>query len=502
VCKCTLIAGKEVSGIPRYIVHEELLNHTNLKERNMRKSVFVAVLIVMFAACFQFALAGKEGKGEKEGSQAKPQEVITDHKFADLYNEVAELEGEEALAFFESLPSKGVKGAEVIEFFIDLPLSDANDQIYDLFEEEGFQFYLEKYPRGDFYEGFQWEKGMGTEIVGPFSKQELKLPFTDYIPIPAGPVGDPDKTYKIGCTFHGFSHPWLINWADAAKWQAEQHPNVEMKVLDAEFDNAKMASHFDTFIAEGVDGILVWPMVEAPTGPPAQRAIEAGIPVVSVDRMTGFEGVSSRVTGNFPANGAQCGMYLVWKLAQEGDLDANVVMLRKPLGSTADSIRTGHFIKVLSYFPGINILQSYHDTDSREEAYQNAQNALQAYDNIDVFYGTGDHEALAALEAVKMANRMNSRSGGKKILFISIDDSKEALTNVRKGQIEVNTPYTPLISDIGARALINIIADREKMPYDIITPNIPMVTKDGDTVFGLETQTPDEWYQYTFGPPM
>ena len=58
----------------------------------------------------------------------------------------------------------------------------------------------------------------------------------------------------------------------------------------------------------------------------------------------------------------------------------------------------------------------------QEEAFQNAQNALQAYDNIDVFYGTGDHEALAALEAVKMADRMNSREGGKKILIVSIDD--------------------------------------------------------------------------------
>lgn len=468
----------------------------------MRKGIVVIVMTALFIAASAAVFAGGGQEKESSGSSGSSAASMGDNKFAELYAEVADLSGQEAVDFFKSLPSKGVSGAEVIEFFIDLPLSDANEQIYELFDEEGFQFYLDKYPRGDFYNNFQWEKGMGTNITGPFSKLDLKLPFTDYVPIPAGPVGDPNKTYTIGTTFHGFSHPWLINWADAAKWEADQHPNVEMKVLDAEFDNAKMASHFDTFIAEGVDGILVWPMVEAPTGPPAQRAIEAGIPVVSVDRMTGFDGVSSRVTGNFPANGAQCGMYLVWKLAQEGDLNANVVMLRKPLGSTADSIRTGHFLKVLSYIPGINILQSYHDTDSREEAFQNAQNALQAYNNIDVFYGTGDHEALAALEAVKAANRMNSREGGKKIIFISIDDSKEALTNIRQGQIEVNTPYTPLIADIGARALINIITGEVDMPYDIITPNIPMVTKEGVTIFGLETQTPDEWYQYTFGPPM
>jgi ribose transport system substrate-binding protein len=394
-----------------------------------------------------------------------------------------------------------VSGPAVIDFFIDLPISQANEQIYELFQEEGFEQYMSGYPRGAPFEGFEWEQGSGTEIVGPFSELDLKLPFTDYVALPEGPIGDPEETYQIGVTFHGFSHPWLLNWADAARWEAERHPNVEITVLDAEFDNNAMASHFDTFISQDVDGILVWPMVEAPTGPPAQRAVEAGIPVVSVDRLTGYEDVTSRITGNFPANGAQVGMALIHTLGEEGSLDANMVMLRKPLGSTADAVRTGHMLKVLSYFPGINILQSYHDTDSREEAFANAEAALQAYPDIDVFFGTGDHEALAAWEATELAGRLNSREGDRKIIFLSIDDSKEALTQVQDGNFEVNTPYTPLISDIGMRTLLRIVAG-EEMPHDIITPNLPMVTPDGAEIFGLQTQTPDEWWEYTFGPPL
>jgi ribose transport system substrate-binding protein len=436
-----------------------------------------------------------------EETSAPAERASESSKFTALYDEVAKLQGEEALAFFESLPSKGVKGTEVIDFFVDLPISEANGQIHELFEKEGFERYLAGYPRGKPYQGFQWEQGSGTEVDGPFSKQPLKLPFTDYVPLGEGPVGDAGETYDIGVTFHGFDHPWLINWADAARWEADRHPNVNVKVLDAQYDNNKMASHFDTFISQGVDGILVWPMVEAPTGPPAQRATEAGIPVVSVDRLTGHKDVTSRVSGNFPANGAQVGMALIDTLAEEGDLNAKMVMLRKPLGSTADAVRTGHMLKVLSYFPGIEILKSYHDTDNREEAYANAQAALQAYRDIDVFFGTGDHEALAAYEATKLAKRLNSREGGKKIIFLSIDDSKEALTHVENGDFEVNTPYTPLIADIGMRVLLNVVAGKD-MPQDIITPNIPMVTPKGDEVFGLKTQTPDEWWEYTFGPQL
>ena len=115
---------------------------------------------------------------------ARPvQSAEQDAKFKALYEEVAKLKGEEALKFFDSLPSKGVKGPEVIQFFIDLPVSKANSQIAKLFEDEGFGFYLDKYPRGAAYDNFQWQKGMGTEITGPFSKQPLKLPFTEYVQI-------------------------------------------------------------------------------------------------------------------------------------------------------------------------------------------------------------------------------------------------------------------------------------------------------------------------------
>ena len=357
--------------------------------------------------------------------------------------------------------------------------------------------YGEAYPVGATYDNFEWSNGMGTEITGPYSGNSLKLPFTDYIA-----EADKDVSFNIGVVFHGFSHPWLVNWVDSARWELDKYPNVKYTVLDGEFDDNKMAEQIDSLIAQGVDGIIVWPQTEAGTTAAVKRIVDAGIPVVTVDRLSGCKDVDVKVAGNFPANGAQNGMYLVWKLAQESggkEIAGNMVMLRKPLGSTADAVRTGYMLKVLSYFPDIHILQSYFDSDSREEAYVNAETALNAFDNIDIFYGTGDHEALAALEAVNAAGRMDSREGGKKIIFLSIDDSKEAITCVKNGDIEVNTPYTPLIADVGVRVMLQLLSGAD-LPSNIITPNIPMVTTEGEVIFGLQTQKPDEWYQYTFGP--
>ena len=84
-------------------------------------------------------------------------------------------------------------------------------------------------------------------------------------------------------------------------------------------------------------------------------------------------------------------------------------------------------------------------------------------------------------------------------MFLGMDAAKEAFACVKNGDIEVNTPYPPLIAGVGVRVMLQLLSGAD-LPSNIITPNIPMVTTEGEVIFGLQTQKPDEWYQYTFGP--
>ncbi len=415
------------------------------------------------------------------------------------YSKATALSGQEFLNYYNTL---GLEGQAALDFWKNLPISKANKQIYDLYQKEGFQLYIESYPNAPHYGGYSYKGGPGTKIEGPMSKQTLDLLFTDYVPLPEGPIGDPDKTYKIGYTIHGFNHPWLLNNADTAMWQANRHPNVKLTVLDPEFDNAKQARQVDTWIAQGFDGILIWPMVEAPTGPPIERAVDKGIPCVSVDRMVGTQKVTSRITGNFPANGAQQGMYLVHRLLQEtGRVEGSILMIRKPLGGTADSQRTGHFLKVCSYFPGLKIVGSFHNPSSRPDSFQQVQDALMAHPELDVIFCTGAEQGMGAVQAVDMANRWDSREGEKRIIVLSNDDLREALNAIDEGKMAMAAPYTPLLGALGMRVLLKIVAG-ETMPKDITTPDLPMITKNKENVFGLETVTVNEWKPHAYGPEM
>jgi len=374
-----------------------------------------------------------------------------------------------------------------------------NSDLDDFYSRQGFRDYLETYPVAELTGDFVWEVGMGKEYIGPVSGLPIKAPFSEYLPVPEGPVLNPDKQYRIGFAYHGANHPWLVSLADTAVHEASLHPNIRLEVIDSEFDDNQMGQVIDNWIAQQYDAIVLWPSREAPMGPPVDRAIRAGIPVVSLDRRTSSTQISSEVLGNFYANGLQQGLYLNHVTGGKG----NLIMNRKPLGSTADSIRTGAFLEAIGDYD-YNLLDSFHTDSQRSVAFDTTRNALQAHDDIEIVFNTGADEGLGALDAVREAGRLNSAPGGKKIVFLLNDDSREAVEEVRLGNIEMVSPYTPLLGGIGVRAAIRHIAHKEGLadappPKQILTPNLPMITREKMVINGIETITPAEW-PYSFGP--
>lgn len=411
------------------------------------------------------------------------------------WNKVSRLQGMDFLAYVESLD---LTGQQALDFWKRIPLSRANKQVNRLFRKEAFAIYMKKYPRSE--AGAEpFTPGMGTEITGPISGQALKLPFTGYHPLPEGPIGDSGKTYRIGYSIHGLGHPWLLNNADSAQWEAQRHPNVELTVLDPSFDNRKQVLQIDAWVRDKVDGIMVWPMQEAHTGAPVERAHAAGIRTVTVDRQVGSHQVLAQITGNFPANGAQQGIYLVHRLLEEtGKVEGNILLIRKPLGSTADAMRTGHFLKVISYFPGLGIVDSKHNSSNRADSQRQVAEALKQHPDIDAIFCTGAEQAMGAVLAVDEAERWNSRAEGRRLIILNNDDLYEALQAMREDKIGVTAPYTPLLGGLGLRVLLKSLAG-ERVPKNVITPDLPMITRERMTIFGVQTIGIDDWIPYSYG---
>lgn len=143
-----------------------------LNFRLRKLSCIVVIILVgsILSACSQ---AGKviidnepKEDRQKDYIEEVPTQTVTNEKSVDLvplYEQVRSLKGQEALDFFESLKSKGLSDSDILEFFINLPLSDANKEITDIYKNEKFETYMSTYPTESL-----------TEIINGQMEMELR----------------------------------------------------------------------------------------------------------------------------------------------------------------------------------------------------------------------------------------------------------------------------------------------------------------------------------------
>ncbi|MFF2371894.1 substrate-binding domain-containing protein, partial [Agromyces sp. NPDC058110] len=88
----------------------------------------------------------------------------------------------------------------------------------------------------------------------------------------------------IGFSGPAADHGWLGAINSGAQAAAASFPDVELKVAEGTNDaNAQIAA-VETFINEGVDAIVLLPTDGAALTEVAIKAMDAGIPVINVDR--------------------------------------------------------------------------------------------------------------------------------------------------------------------------------------------------------------------------
>ena len=107
---------------------------------------------------------------------------------------------------------------------------------------------------------------------------------------------------------------------------------------------------------------------------------------------------------------------------------------------------------------------------------------------------------MGAVAAIDEAGRWDSRKEDKRIIVLSNDDLFEALEAMRQDKIAMTAPYTPLLGALGLRVLLKVVTG-ESMPRDVTSPDLPMITRVSESVFGIETIKVDDWVPYSYGRP-
>ena len=94
----------------------------------------------------------------------------------------------------------------------------------------------------------------------------------------------PGEKVVIGFSAPAADHGWIGAITEAAVPRRRATPDVELRQAEATNDVNLQISQIETFINDGVDAIVLLPFDGAALTEVATKAMEAGIPVINVDR--------------------------------------------------------------------------------------------------------------------------------------------------------------------------------------------------------------------------
>jgi ribose transport system substrate-binding protein len=310
-----------------------------------------------------------------------------------------------------------------------------------------------------------------------------KLPFTDILPVAEGPVvidgATPNLT--IGFSQTGFNHPWRVSMLQALQAEACRHSNIDLIVLDGNVDIAKQNNDIRDLLARGVDAVIMSPVESAGLVPAARAVMDAGLPLVVLDR-----DVPTMKTLFIGQSNVTMAEQVAEIMAEDLGGSGKIVAITGLIGSSPAVDRDQGMKNVLAEHPGIEVLVTGDGEWIREPAVRLMDDWLTAYPEIDAVFSHAEESSWGAQLAIARAGRCDDG-----IKHYTFDGSNAGFKSVKAGTFQADGNYTPFIADIGLRAVIHALQGKEiegQQEYEF--PGYLLRLPDSPTVVAANA---DEW---------
>lgn len=252
------------------------------------------------------------------------------------------------------------------------------------------------------------------------------------------------ETVTIGWAMAYFDHPVYQLLMQGAQEVAAGLDNCELIFADGKNDATTQASQIDTFLAQGVDAIILTAAVSDPMLPSIKKINDADIPLIIVDRRILKQGQdvtwACYVTWDMVLSGTQGAEQTIEALGGAGNAKGKVVVVEGTAGAGSTIDRGSAYYAKLEEEPGIEVIYKVDGDFDRTKGMEVTETILQRYPNegdFDVIYYMNDEMALGGIQAVEGASRMGE------FQIISVDGEKEALDAVRAGTIDYEVMFKP-----------------------------------------------------------
>ena len=227
---------------------------------------------------------------------------------------------------------------------------------------------------------------------------------SDSAPVAADGSNDEEgDAVTIGFSAPAADHGWMAAITNNVRDLADTYPDIDLQIAEGTNDVNLQISQVETFINDGVDAIVLLPFDGAAMTPVALQAMEAGIPVINVDRE--FDDPNAaRVTvlGDNYGMGVSAGAYICEQAAGNEDAIVAEIAGIDSLPLTQD--RSQGFEDALSEC-GLDVDARQAAEFTVESGEEVASNLLQAEPKIDYLWNHDDDQGIGVLAAIENAGR-------------------------------------------------------------------------------------------------
>jgi len=269
------------------------------------------------------------------------------------------------------------------------------------------------------------------------------------------------KKLKVGFAQTDAESAWRTANSASMKAEAEKR-GIDLKFSDAQGKQENQIKAVRSFITQGVDAIVLAPIVETGWDPVLREAKRAKIPVILTDRtiQTADESLYATFIGSdFYEEGKMAAEWLAKHVNGKG----NIVELQGTPGAAPANERRKAFADGIAKFPGLKIIDSQSGNFERSLGKQVMEAFLKKHGkNINIVYAHNDDMALGAAQAIQEAGL----KPGKDIVLVSIDAIGEAVKAVAEGRINCTVECSPLFGPKVYDTIARILAG-EKVPKKI-----------------------------------
>lgn len=212
------------------------------------------------------------------------------------------------------------------------------------------------------------------------------------------------QAQTVGFSQIGSESGWRAAETTLTKQQAEER-GIDLKFSDAQQKQENQIAALRTFIAQGVDAILIAPVVATGWDSVLEEAKEAGIPVVLLDRRVDSSDdlYLTAVGSDLVHEGEVAGK---WLADTVGDKACRVVELQGTTGSSPAIDRKKGFEQGIAGHSNIEIVRSQTADFTRSVGKEVMESFLQAENggaDICALYAHNDDMAVGAIQAIKEA---------------------------------------------------------------------------------------------------